>query len=177
MEGDEFDTDDEFMRRTEFIETQTHGALHARMVGDGEDPLILYLHSSKERASSFDFNPFIIGLADAMRNGKLARLEAARGEAFNCRVLSSVRIEGHLLSSLLQPEQLEKVAKAFVSVNFEQYQVVIEEGAKGEAFFLIKTGSALVTMVEKGEVALAPLPPLCSTHPPRPFKHKLPSSP
>ena len=49
MEGDEFDHDDDLMRRTEYIETQAHGLLHARMIGDAEQPLILYLHSSKVR--------------------------------------------------------------------------------------------------------------------------------
>ena len=49
-QGDEFDHDDDLMRRTEYIETQAHGLLHARMIGDAEQPLILYLHSSKVRA-------------------------------------------------------------------------------------------------------------------------------
>ena len=44
MENDEFDSDGVANRRTELIETQDFGAVHARCMGDPMDPLILYLH-------------------------------------------------------------------------------------------------------------------------------------
>ena len=44
MEGDEFDSNEQMNRRTEFIETQSFDNIHCRCAGDPESPLLLYLH-------------------------------------------------------------------------------------------------------------------------------------
>ena len=141
MEGDEFDDDDELMRRTELIETQSHGTLHARMVGDGEDPLILYLHSSKDRCSSLDFNGLVLGMAEAMRANRHKRLNAERDEADHLRILSMVRLEGKPLSTLLKDTELHTLASHLGVRTYEAGDVVIEEGSWGEEFYMIKTGA------------------------------------
>lgn len=64
MENDEYDNDEELCRRTEFIETREMGTLHARCVGDSDDPLILYLHSSEEGATSASMNSLVTTLAE-----------------------------------------------------------------------------------------------------------------
>ena len=47
--------------------SQAHGTLHARCVGDAEDPLICYLHASTEGNSSANFNPLVLALAETMQ--------------------------------------------------------------------------------------------------------------
>jgi len=67
MEGDEYDADDDLMRRTEHVETRDHGTLHARCLGDAEAPLILYLHAHNKGSSSVDLNGMSLGCAEAFK--------------------------------------------------------------------------------------------------------------
>mgnify|MGYP002631608476 CR=1 FL=1 len=81
MADDEYDDDDELCRRTEFIETRDHGAIHARCLGDSEAPLILYLHGGEEGASSKDLAGMVQGVAEAMRSAAKAAREKAASSA------------------------------------------------------------------------------------------------
>lgn len=52
MANDAFDSNEVMDRRTELIETDSFGPVHARCLGDPDNPLLLYIHGSKVRATS-----------------------------------------------------------------------------------------------------------------------------
>ena len=155
MEGDEFDNDDDLMRRTEMIETQTHGTLHARMVGDAEEPVILYLHTPKEGSSSLEYNGLVMGVAEAMKNGRAKRVNEAKEEAEDAKLLGGVKLQGRSLSSLLAEEKFEQLVKALAKVSYAAGESVFVDGAKGDTCtYIIKMGNASLTAKGKDEPEL-----------------------
>ena len=78
---------------------------------------------------------------------------SSRATAENVKLMGSVKMEGQPLSSLLSWVDLTKLAKALFQKDFEAGDEVIKEGSRGNAFFIIKSGSVIVSTAQQGRVA------------------------
>ena len=120
MLNDEYDDNDDLMRRTEHIETRDHGTLHARCVGDAEAPLLLYLHGHNEGSSSLDLNGLTVSTSDAFTAARKAAEAAARKA-----VAEAVAAGG-----AARPAPLEKQKTEFVLTTFDN-EMAEEEAQEG----------------------------------------------
>ena len=60
-----------------------------------------------------------------------------------------MRLEGRTLSALLKEHELLRLSKALVRHEYEPGATVIEEGAVGNTFFMVKTGTPLRAIWER----------------------------
>ena len=77
LDNDEFDPNEALNRRTEVIETESFGSVHARIVGDPFYPLILYLHAPAKKkrraagASSRAWKELMVSVSDALEQARV----------------------------------------------------------------------------------------------------------
>ena len=80
-------------------------------------------------------------------------LQEVASKNFNKKILSAIKFDGTSLASILSSSDMTKLLDALEDVVFADGESVIEEGATGDTFFIIKNGRATVSTKQKGEVA------------------------
>eukprot|EP00966_Prymnesium_polylepis_P023085 531090-Prymnesium_polylepis.1 len=89
--------------------------------------------------------------AEMLKQGDRTNIRGLTGA--DSKTLAAVKLEGQPLSALLKADDINKLAKALTNKLFLANANIIVEGERGEAFFIIKTGSVAVSTIEHGQVA------------------------
>ena len=71
---------------------------------------------------------------------------------FNTKLISTVKIAGQTLTSLLPRGDMDKLVSALEEVTFEKGEPVIEEGETGDTFYIVKAGEAVVSTKQRGDI-------------------------
>ena len=77
LRDDCFDDDEDMNCRVETIQTANHGDIHARVAGDPNEPLVLYLHGAGAGAHGGMWNDLVRALAARLKETKRDIAEAA----------------------------------------------------------------------------------------------------
>ena len=72
---------------------------------------------------------------------------------FTRKTLAGVRFDGTPLTAMLSSADTDKLVAGLSEANFADGETVIEEGAIGDAFYLIQSGAARVSTRQKGDLA------------------------
>ena len=87
---------------------------------------------------------------DSVKKTIGARIEETSAEQL-AWILKCLR--GKAPFSEQRPDQLERIAKAMVHMEFAEGDHVCKEGEQGDAFYIIKSGTVGVSTAEHGQVA------------------------
>ena len=71
----------------------------------------------------------------------------------NLKILAGVKFDGTALTSMLSSSDLDKLVDALQEESYEDGETVVEEGAMGDTFYIIKLGSAAVSTKQRSDVA------------------------
>ena len=80
-------------------------------------------------------------------------LDTLAAKNLNMKLMQTVKIADTPIVSMLPKADLEKFIAALEDVTYDSGDHVIEEGEHGDAFFIIKSGEAVVSTKSKGDVA------------------------
>ena len=80
-------------------------------------------------------------------------LDQVTAANFNRKIMASVKFDGTALTSMLSSADLDKLVGALVEETHHDGEVVVEEGATGDTFYIIKSGGATVSTKQRGDVA------------------------
>ena len=81
-------------------------------------------------------------------------LQEVAAANFNKKILSAVKFDGMSVGSILSSSDLNRLLEALSEETYKDGQTVFDEGANGDAYYIVKSGSAVVSTRMKGEVAV-----------------------
>ena len=80
-------------------------------------------------------------------------LDAVARKNLNLKIMSAVKFDGTALTSMLSTADLDKLVDALQTEDYQDGETVVEEGATGDTFYIIKNGAATVSTKQRGDVA------------------------
>ena len=80
-------------------------------------------------------------------------LEAVTSKNSRRKIIGSVKFDGAALTALLSVADVDKLVEALVEETYEDGETIIEEGATGDTFYILRSGSASVSTKQRSEVA------------------------
>ena len=67
--------------------------------------------------------------------------------------MASVKFDGTSLTAMLSTADVDKLVDALAEETYQEGEAIIEEGATGDTFYILKNGSASVATKQRGDVA------------------------
>jgi len=80
-------------------------------------------------------------------------LDVVAARNFNRKIMAAVKFDGTSLTAMLSSADLDKLVDALVEESYADGETVVEEGATGDTFYIIKQGGATVSTKQRGDVA------------------------